>query len=188
MKQTIQIHSIGSIRIHNAIVFAAKALDGNHFRDSYSPSIVRPMEVMQILAENGCDENVIIAGILHDFNVRSSVEQDDIVNNFGQYILELAQFDWEDMSKPWRERKQAVVNNLSDASLEIQLIFCAETLSTLKSIYAEKLVVGDKIYSILDGPQDQIKWYYEEIDKALDKVDDYPMKQEFIWFTKVLFS
>ena len=54
------------MKIHNAIIFASIKHQNQKRKGTNLPYIVHPMEVMQILTENGCSENVIVAGILHD--------------------------------------------------------------------------------------------------------------------------
>ena len=53
-------------KIHDAIIFATLKHQNQKRKGTEIPYIVHPMEVMQILTENGCSENVIVAGILHD--------------------------------------------------------------------------------------------------------------------------
>ena len=52
--------------IHDAIIFATMKHAGQLRKGTGDPYITHPMEVMQILSENGYCENVIVAGILHD--------------------------------------------------------------------------------------------------------------------------
>ena len=52
--------------IHEAIEFAAVKHKNQVRKGTDTPYIVHPMEVMYILAQNGCDETVVAAGLLHD--------------------------------------------------------------------------------------------------------------------------
>ena len=54
------------MKIHNAIIFASIKHQNQKRKGTNLPYIVHPMEVMQILTENGCSENVIVAGIMKD--------------------------------------------------------------------------------------------------------------------------
>ena len=49
--------------IHEAIEFAAVKHRNQVRKGTDTPYIVHPMEVMYVLAENGCDETVIAAGL-----------------------------------------------------------------------------------------------------------------------------
>lgn len=55
-----------SINIQKAIVFATLKHQNQKRKGTDIPYIVHPMEVMQILTDMRCNENIIIAGILHD--------------------------------------------------------------------------------------------------------------------------
>lgn len=52
-------------RIHKAVMYAEKAHAGQTRKGNDIPYIYHPMEVLQILTEMGCDEDVKIAGVLH---------------------------------------------------------------------------------------------------------------------------
>lgn len=176
------------MNIHKAIIFATKAHKGQVRKGTDIPYVVHPMEVMQILTENRCSESVIVAGLLHDTLEDTSTTAEDIVTNFGQAIYELVKSESEDKSKTWQERKQATIDHLANASEEMQLICCADKLSNIKSIYADKLAVGEKVFDRFNASKDQIRWYYQEVAKALTKIEGYPMKRELEYFIAKVFS
>ena len=175
------------MRIHNAIIFATKAHEGQVRKGTNIPYIVHPMEVMQILTENGCDETVILAGILHDTLEDTPTTPDDIRNQFGQAVLELVQSESEDKSKTWQERKQNTINHLADASKEIQLVCCADKLSNIKSIYADKQALGDAVFDRFNAPKELVRWYYQGVASALTQIDGYKMKHELVDFVNAVF-
>lgn len=176
------------MNIHKAIIFATKAHEGQNRKGTNIPYIVHPVEVMQILTDNKCQESVIIAGLLHDTLEDTSTKAEDIFTNFGQAIYDLVKSESEDKSKTWKERKQATIDYLVNATKEVQLICCADKLSNIKSIYADKLTIGEKVFERFNAPKDQIRWYYQEIANALTKIGDYKMKREFESFIAKVFS
>lgn len=93
----------------------------------------------------------------------------------------------EDKTKSWQERKQTTIDNLADASTEVQLICCADKLSNIISIYTDKMAIGDKVFDRFNATKDPIKWYYQEIAKALTKIDDYKMKKDLINIINIVF-
>ena len=127
---------------------------------------------------NNCTENVIIAGILHDTLEDTDTTPEEIKELFGEEILATVQTESEDKSKTWKERKQHTVDLLPDDSLETQLVCCADKLSNIKSIYADKCAIGEKIWERFNAPKENIKWYYESIAENLTKIKDYPMWSE----------
>lgn len=118
------------MKIQKAIVFATLAHEGQCRKGTNIPYIVHPMEVMQILTANGCNETVILAGILHDTLEDTQTTPEDILHNFGQDVLDLVLGESEDKSKSWQERKQATIDHLADASKEIQLVCCTDNCRT----------------------------------------------------------
>ena len=176
------------MKIQKAIVFATLAHEGQCRKGTNIPYIVHPMEVMQILTANGCNETVILAGILHDTLEDTPTTPEDILHNFGQDVLDLVLCESEDKSKSWQERKQTTINHLTDASKEIQLICCADKLSNIKSIYVDQQLLGDDVFKRFKAPKEKVRWYYESIANALTKIDGYTMKQQYVALVKAVFS
>ena len=87
------------MKIQKAIVFATLAHEGQCRKGTNIPYIVHPMEVMQILTANGCNETVILAGILHDTLEDTQTTPEDILHIFGQEVLDLVLGESEDKSK-----------------------------------------------------------------------------------------
>lgn len=52
--------------IFQAIRLVAEAHDGQYRKGSRLPYITHLMNVMKILIEQGCDEEIVAAGIMHD--------------------------------------------------------------------------------------------------------------------------
>lgn len=105
------------MKIHNAIIFAALKHQNQKRKETNIPYIVHPMEVMQILTENDCSENVIIAGILHDTLEDTDTKPQEIEAEFGKEVLNLEQTESEDKSKTWKERKQHTIDCLKTDTL-----------------------------------------------------------------------
>ena len=120
--------------IHDAIIFATLKHAGQLRKGTGVPYITHPMEVMQILSENGSCENVIVAGILHDTLEDTNTTPAEILEHFGEAILKIVSAESEDKSKTWKERKQTTINNLDNASLEEKSVCLADKLSNLRSM------------------------------------------------------
>ena len=80
-------------KIHDAIIFAAKAHEGQRRKGTDIPYITHPFEVAQILMEAGCDETLIIAGLLHDTLEDTEVTAAEIEEQFGPEVLALVDSD-----------------------------------------------------------------------------------------------
>lgn len=173
-------------KIHEAINFAGKRHAGQVRKGTSLPYLVHPMEVMGILLENGCSEEVVIAGILHDViedtcddnDVIRGIVREEIKSKFGESVLTIVDCESEDKSKTWEERKQATIDSLKDDSLEVRLVCCADKLSNIMSIRADKEKIGEKIFSRFNAPKEKLAWYYKSIAESLC-LDGYKMFEEY---------
>ena len=179
---------INSLTIHDAIIFATFAHRDQMRKGTNIPYSVHPMEVMQILTENGCSEDVIVAGILHDTLEDTPTTPEQISEKFGEQVLSLVQSQSEDKSKSWRERKQHTIDMMKDADKDVQLLCCADKLSNVKSIYADKLIVGEAVFDRFNASKEDTRWYYESLANAFTKIDDYKMKQDMKYFLNKTFN
>ncbi len=160
-----------NLKIHNAIIFATMKHKEQKRKGTDIPYIVHPMEVMQILTSMNCENDVIIAGILHDTLEDTDTSAVEIKNNFGDKVLKIVQTESEDKSKTWKERKQHTIDCLKTESKETKLVCLADKLSNLRSIYVDFLNVGNKLWERFNASKENIKWYYESIADALK--DDF---------------
>lgn len=156
-----------SVNIQKAIVFATQKHEGQKRKGTDIPYIVHPMEVMQILTDMNCEEAVIIAGILHDTLEDTDTTPEEIREAFGENILAIVQTESEDKSKTWKERKQRTVDELTEASTESKQVCFADKLSNIRSMYRDKLNVGEKIWERFTAGKNNIAWYYRSIASAL---------------------
>ena len=179
---------MNKLKIHEAIKFAVLAHKNQVRKGTDIPYIVHPMEVMQILTENGCSENVIVAGILHDTLEDTATTPEQIVEIFDRDVLNLVQSQSEDKSKSWHDRKQHTIDTMKYEDAEVQLICCADKLSNLKSIYADKLSVGEAVFDRFNASKEETAWYYTKIVKSLTKINEYKMKKELEFFVNLVFG
>lgn len=152
-----------SLNIQKAIVFATKKHSGQNRKGTDIPYIVHPMEVMQILTAMDCSQNVIIAGILHDTLEDTDCTPEEIEKIFGADVCAIVQNESEDKSKTWKERKQQTIDELKGASAESQLVCFADKLSNIRSMYRDKLCIGEKIWERFNADKNSILWYYRSI-------------------------
>lgn len=123
---------IFSEKIFEAVNFAAKKHDGQFRLSSAVPYIVHPFRVGMALMKIGCDENVIIAGILHDVAEDTDATLEDISKMFGDAVA-LYVGALTDPDAPYAERKRLQIEKYSHASSEIKAIKAADLLDNIRS-------------------------------------------------------
>ena len=149
--------------IQKAIIFATKKHLGQVRKSTDIPYIVHPMEVMQILTHLNAFETIIVAGILHDTLEDTDTTPEEIRKIFGEDVLNLVQKESEDKSKTWKERKQTTIDELKECSSDVKVICFADKLSNLRSIYRDKLEIGERVWDRFNATKEEEYWYYKSI-------------------------
>ena len=130
------------------------------------------------MAENGCDDTVVAAGLLHDTVEDAGATLKEIEEKFGKEIADIVAAESEDKSKSWQERKQTTIDRLPGDSFEAQLVCCADKLSNIRSMACDHQKIGEKIWERFNAPKEKIAWYYRGIVDALSVLEDYDMYLE----------
>ncbi len=147
-------------------MFATNAHKGQTRKGNDIPYIYHPMEVLSILTEMGCDEDVKIAGVLHDTVEDTDTTIDDIRNIFGETVASLVGGHTEDKTKTWIERKEDDINALKAGSIGLKAIVFADKLSNILSLYDDYKVLGDMVYEKFNAGKELQAWYYGELLKV----------------------
>ena len=158
-----------SKRIHNAIMFASKAHKNQTRKGTDIPYIYHPMEVLQILTEMGCDEDVKIAGVLHDTVEDTDVTIEEIRELFGDNVAALVGGHTEDKTKTWAERKAEDIAALQKGSIGLKSIIFADKLSNILNLHDDYLIHGDSVYKKFNANKPMQGWYYIQMFKVFDE-------------------
>ena len=150
-------------RIEEAIEVAAQAHNGQYRKGTHTPYISHPYAVGLILMSEGCSEEVVIAGILHDTVEDTYLTLDCIKRSFGQSIAEIVDGCSEDKSLRWRERKTERIEALKTASTEVCLVTSADKLHNLRTVISEYDEIGDVVWERFHGGIEAQAWYYRSI-------------------------
>ena len=169
-------------KIFEAIDFAQKAHSGQFRKGTKIPYIIHPLEVMKILFQYTNDENIIIAGILHDTLEDTNVCNADILQHFGADILSLVQSATEpEKDKTWEERKQHTLEFLNQTNdKRVLLLSCADKLNNINSIINDYNQIGEELWQRFKRGKEQQKWYYSSLAQIyLSKDKNNPLFQKF---------
>ena len=119
-----------------------------------------------MLKNLGCDEDVVLGGLLHDIIEDSNYDYEYLVDNFGKNVADYVLNVSEDMSiKNWKERKIAFMENLEKQDNNIILIEVADKLHNLLSDYHLWEEEGSSALATLKTTYEMNKWYYLEMKK-----------------------
>lgn len=154
-------------RIHNAILLAAQAHQGQFRKGTQIDYLVHPMEVLEILSSMDADTDLLIAGILHDTVEDTDLTLSAIQKNFGDDVASLVGRHTENKDLTWEERKQHSVDVLASAEQRYQMLILADALSNLRSMSADYQAVGDQLWQRFHAPKEKQGWYYGAMKDAM---------------------
>lgn len=176
------------MKLHEAIQFACVAHEGQMRKGTKIPYIVHPFEVAQILTDAGAEEDVIIAGLLHDTLEDTGTSKEELEQRFGKRVRMLVEDCTQEEGKSWEERKQNYVNYLeTKATLDNLMISCADKLANLRSTKANYLQEGEAVWNRFNRGKQHHCWYFSKLIDAFSPLQDYAMFWELNTIYKELF-
>lgn len=163
-------------KIQKAVEFAIVVHKGQTRKGGNNPFILHPLEsgiiAQSILTQLGMEseiDEVVAAAILHDTIEDTNVTEEDIMNRFGQNILDMVLWQSEDKTKSWHERKSYTLeslDNLNDSkeSELLKILILADKLANMREIKRDYDKLGDKLWDIFNvKDKAKHKWYYQGI-------------------------
>lgn len=152
-------------KIEYAIYFATKAHTGQKRKQEDIDMIFHPFTVGMILQRNGCDEDIVAAGILHDVVEDTQYTFEDIEKIFGKEIRNYVYDASEpDKSLPWKERKEHTIEWIKKAPLGSKLIVASDKISNLEEALKNIKKYGQD--DVLARNPEEQKWYYVNVYKS----------------------
>jgi len=134
-----------SRQVERALHLVIDAHDGQVRKgDARSPYVVHPLHVAMMLSRWGMDEDVIVAGLLHD--VVEDCEDwtvERVEAEFGAHIATIVDELTEDKSQTWEQRKQAGIDGVDGMSPQAATVKAADKLHNLESLLAELRAAAD---------------------------------------------
>ena len=183
-------------RLNEAIKFATDCHAGQLRKMAKIPYILHPMEVASIIGTMTTDEDVMIAGLLHDTIEDCSVDPRVIKEKFGPRVSALVQSETEDRlaDRPpvetWQARKEESLLMLEHTKdRDVKILWLGDKLSNMRSFYRQYLQQGDAMYQTLNQKNPAMhKWYYEMIGTMLEELSEYPAYTEYMELVAKVFD
>lgn len=177
-----------SEKLNRALMFAAQAHNGQTRKTTTIPYILHPMEVAAIIASITEDQDVMIAGLLHDTIEDCDVDPAVIKREFGGRVSALVQSESEDKlsdrppQETWMQRKEESLLLLSHTKdRDVKILWLADKLANMRSFYRGYLVKGDDVWQPLHQKDPKMQgWYYKTIAGLLTELSDTAAYQEYM--------
>lgn len=178
---------IYTYKIQKAVEFAIKVheTDSKQKRKGKDiPYITHPLTVGLILAAAGANEDVIIAGILHDTLEDSiygyKITKEMLVEEFNQNVSDLVlSVTEQNKNLSWEERKAEAVEHIKTFSNDSLLLKSADLLSNTTEIVSDYNKIGDEMFNKFNAPKEKILGnYIKTILTIIEKWKESPLADD----------
>ncbi len=185
-----------SERLDRAIVMATRAHTGQVRKLESRPYILHPMEVAAIAGTLTTEEDVIIAGLLHDVVEDAGVTPDTLRTEFGERVAALVAGETENKraSRPaeetWKIRKEESLRVLRETEDEgLKMLWLSDKLSNIRSLYRGFRRYGDAAFDAFhQKDKREHAWYYRAVADAVGSLADTAAYEEYTELVRKLFD
>ena len=137
------------------------------------PYVSHLLAVSALALEYGADEDEAIAALLHDAveDQGGAKIHTEIAGRFGERVAEIVDgcTDTDQTPKPpWRERKEAFIESIRQASDSVRLVVACDKLHNALCTLEDLRQEGGEVWSRFNGARDGTLWYYRTLVEALD--------------------
>ncbi len=154
-----------SERLDRAIALSARAHDGQARKGTDIPYFSHPVHVAMLLAKAGADEDLVIAGLLHDVLEDTDVSAAELEAEFGAAVVALVNAvtetkkDGGGVKRPWKVRKEEQIEHLrAESDLRVVRLKAADTSHNCWTIIEEHARVGDAVWKKFKAGPDLQSW------------------------------
>jgi GTP pyrophosphokinase len=171
-------------RFDEALVYASRLHAAQRRKGSGVPYVSHLLGVAAIVLEHGGNEDEAIGALLHDAveDQGGAPRLDEIRERFGTEVAQIVAgcTDSDVMPKPpWRERKEAYIAHLAQASRSAQLVSAADKLYNVRSIIDDYCVEGEVVWQRFTAGREGALWYFRTIAGAFDKLEGTALLSHF---------
>lgn len=157
-------------RYADAVAYAADVHRQQGRKGTTVPYVAHLLGVSSLVLEAGGDEDLAIAGLLHDAAEDHGGEARlaDIEARFGGRVARVVRLCSDSLTEDgdakaeWETRKREHVSSLRSAPDEVLLVWTADKVHNGRAIVTDLQVSGPAAMSRFHAAPDRVLWYYEE--------------------------
>ena len=158
-------------RYADAVAYASALHAGQARKSTTIPYISHLLGVSSLILEAGGDEDMAIAGLLHDGpeDQGGRAILDDILTRFGPRVASIVEGCTDSFAEnpeekePWRTRKEKYIAHLKVADDDALTVSLADKLHNARAIVSDLMITGPETWDRFNATADDILWYYQEI-------------------------
>ena len=167
--------------LNKAIHFATERHAGGVRKGTNRPYIGHPLEVMNILNRMEADNNLMMAGLLHDTVEDTETTYIDIKNEFGMDVAALVAAHTKNPDATWEEVRRHKIESMDESSFRVKLLIMADMTANLRSLWKDYRQIGDKLWERFNAPKEKQAWYYSAMQDKLWDMQNYLETAEVYW-------
>lgn len=157
-----------SPRLAAALSYAEELHRGQRRKKTGAPAFSHLMSVAALVMENGGDEDLAIAALLHDGpeDCGGQVVLDQIRERFGDRVARIVAdcTDTMELPKPrWEPRKKKYLQHLKTVSDDSLLVSLSDKVHNARSILEGYRQEGEIIWDRFTATREQAFWYYDSL-------------------------
>ena len=150
------------------------------------PYLSHLLAVSSLVLEAGGDEDLAIAGLLHDSleDQPAGTSYGDLEARFGSRVADIVRAcsDAEpapgEQKAPWLTRKQQYLAHLESAADDVLVVSRADKLHNARSIAQDAHALGDELWKRFNASKADQLWYYSELAHVFRELLPGPQTEE----------
>ena len=161
-------------RFDNAVKFAHKVHRSQPRKGTTVPYVSHLLSVAGLVLESGGDEDLAIAGLLHDAvedaeDISGEEMSVLIRSEFGDRVADIVDGCSDAKSSPggskppWKSRKKAYIKHLSSASIDVLRVSIADKVHNARSIATDQDRFGAVVWDRFTSTSEESRWYYTSL-------------------------
>ena len=121
--------------VYAAVQWAARKHGRQRREGDGAPFILHPLEVAALLSGRGYDDDVIVAGVLHDVLEKTSATASELRARFGDRVAGIVEAVTEDCTiAEFGERKAALRDQVARAGEEVCAVYAADKIAKAREL------------------------------------------------------
>ena len=161
-------------RFINGVQFAHNVHRLDNRKGTTIPYVSHLLSVAGLVLESGGDEDLAIAGLLHDAvedaeEISGEEMSDRIRSKFGDRVADIVDGCSDTKSSPggskppWRSRKEAYIKHLRSASDDVLRVSIADKVHNARSIATDQDRFGEVVWDRFTSTSEESRWYYTSL-------------------------
>jgi len=159
-------------RFDRALIYAVHVHGGQTRKGTSAPYVAHLLAVAATVLEYGGDEDLAIAGLLHDSaeDQGGAARLEDVRNRFGERVAHIVRACSDSLANTaageqkanWQDRKEKYLAQLAHADEDILRVSLADKVHNARSILRDLRTAGtgEKVWLRFSESKDKVLWYY----------------------------